>query len=68
MLIEAEFACAFCGSANAVSVDPSAGRRQNYTEDCQTWCRPNVLRIEVEADEDGAMSAFVEAEPEMDLS
>jgi hypothetical protein len=27
-------------------VDESAGSRQEYVEDCQVCCKPNVLRIQ----------------------
>jgi hypothetical protein len=44
--VEASFQCAGCGECNFTSVDESAGRRQSYIEDCQTCCKPNLLRIE----------------------
>lgn len=50
-MIEAEFHCAYCGQVNETTVDPSAGRRQSYVEDCQSCCQPNVLQIEVESGE-----------------
>jgi len=28
------------------TVDPGAGSKQNYVEDCQICCKPNVLHIE----------------------
>jgi hypothetical protein len=28
------------------TVDPGAGSKQNYVEDCQVCCKPNVLHIE----------------------
>jgi len=34
--------------------DESAGRRQNYVEDCQVCCKANVLRVEY----DGASQEF----------
>ncbi len=39
------YACAFCGEENDTLVDPSAGRRQTYTEDCTVCCRPNLLTV-----------------------
>ena len=42
---EAGFRCAGCGEWNETVVDPSAGVRQLYVEDCQVCCKPNVLRI-----------------------
>ncbi|HEU5453582.1 MAG TPA: CPXCG motif-containing cysteine-rich protein [Terriglobales bacterium] len=44
--MEAQFQCAGCGEWNQTSVDPSAGRRQQYIEDCQVCCKPNLLTIE----------------------
>jgi hypothetical protein len=42
---DAGFVCAGCGEWNETTVDESAGRRQNYVEDCQVCCQPNVLSI-----------------------
>lgn len=39
------FQCAGCGEWNETTVDVSAGRQQNYIEDCQVCCKPNLLRI-----------------------
>ncbi len=61
-LINAEFPCAFCGETNFTTVDPSAGRRQSYVEDCQTCCRPNLLNIEIENGPEP--TAYIEAEEE----
>jgi hypothetical protein len=44
--MQAGFQCASCGTWNETSVDESAGSRQNYVEDCQVCCKPNVLHIE----------------------
>ncbi len=41
----ATFWCAWCGEENATFVDPSAGGRQSYIEDCQVCCRPNILTV-----------------------
>ncbi|MDP4230837.1 MAG: CPXCG motif-containing cysteine-rich protein, partial [Bacteroidota bacterium] len=35
---------------NETFVDESAGPDQEYTEDCQVCCRPNVLRIHINED------------------
>jgi hypothetical protein len=43
--LDAGFQCAGCGEWNNTAVDPSAGRRQQYVEDCQVCCKPNVLRV-----------------------
>jgi hypothetical protein len=57
----AEFQCAGCGEWNETVVDESAGSRQNYIEDCQVCCKPNVLSVRW----DGSALAFtVQAELE----
>lgn len=43
---ETGFQCAGCSEWNVTVVDPSAGSRQAYTEDCQVCCKPNILHIE----------------------
>jgi hypothetical protein len=43
--MDSGFQCAGCGEWNNTTVDPSAGRRQEYVEDCQVCCKPNVLRV-----------------------
>ena len=47
-----EYGCAFCGEPNEVLVDPSAGRRQTFTEDCTVCCRPNLLTLTIDDDGD----------------
>jgi hypothetical protein len=47
MVISAKYNCAYCGSINEVEIDPSAGHSQEYEEDCQTCCSPNLLRVEL---------------------
>ncbi len=41
------FHCAVCGEPNETFVDESAAAFQEYVEDCQVCCRPNVLRITI---------------------
>jgi len=41
----AGFQCAGCGEWNDTIVDESGGSRQQYVEDCQVCCKPNVLNI-----------------------
>jgi hypothetical protein len=43
--MDARFQCAGCGEWNETTVDESAGASQNYVEDCQVCCKPNVLRV-----------------------
>lgn len=63
MVLEARYTCAFCGEWVDTSVDTEGGRRQQYTEDCQVCCRPNLLTIELQWDA-GELHADVDAQPE----
>jgi hypothetical protein len=56
----AETICPHCGETIQVEVDPSAGRRQSFIEDCWVCCRP--IQLEVTFDAEG--HAEVQAEPE----
>jgi hypothetical protein len=40
-----QYGCAFCGEDNDITVDPSGGRRQTFTEDCAVCCRPNLITL-----------------------
>ncbi len=44
-MAEATYQCAGCGQWNDTIVDESAGRRQQYVEDCQVCCKPNLLDV-----------------------
>jgi hypothetical protein len=44
----AGFQCAGCGEWVETSVDESAGSKQQYVEDCQVCCQPNVLTVRAE--------------------
>lgn len=57
---EASYVCDACGETIVVPVDPSAGERQEYVEDCPVCCRPNVIRLEL--DGEGGARARAEAE------
>ena len=48
MEIEATFVCAYCFQVNVTLVDASGGPDQEYTEDCQVCCRPNVLHVAID--------------------
>ena len=61
MQMTARFTCAYCGEKNDTFLDPDGGKQQEYVEDCQVCCRPNVLRVIFSAD---AQEATIEAEPE----
>jgi hypothetical protein len=59
--MDSGYLCAGCGEWNETSVDESAGRRQEYVEDCQVCCKPNLLRVNWDAD---TTRFFIEAELE----
>lgn len=48
----AGFQCAGCGEYNETVVDESAGSKQQYVEDCQVCCKPNVLSVRWNASDD----------------
>lgn len=45
MVQQGQFSCSFCGEPNDTFIDPSQGAEQEYVEDCQTCCAPNLLRL-----------------------
>ena len=49
--METTYVCAYCGELNDLFIDMSGGPTQEYVEDCQVCCRPNVLRVTVSEDE-----------------
>jgi hypothetical protein len=50
MQSEASFLCAWCGETNFTFADVSQGSDQQYVEDCQICCRPNVLNVRFSED------------------
>ena len=60
MLISETVDCPYCGEMNEIEVDPSAGRRQSYTEDCQVCCRPWVVKIKIDADGGAEVRLYAE--------
>ena len=51
--MKSAFQCAGCGEWNHTSVDESAGRHQIYVEDCQVCCKPNLLHLRYDPQEQG---------------
>jgi hypothetical protein len=43
--VKCDFQCSYCGEWNSTDVDESAGSLQEYVEDCQVCCHPNVLSV-----------------------
>lgn len=58
--MDSVFNCAYCFEENSIFVDPAGGSSQQYTEDCQVCCQPNVLSIMWENDQEYT----VNSEPE----
>ena len=59
--MDEEFICCFCFQPNSIFIDPSGGSSQKYVEDCQVCCRPNILTIWWDDNQDMFM---VESYPE----
>jgi hypothetical protein len=55
------YICSICGVENETFVDPSAGLRQTYVEDCAVCCRPQVLTILID-EESGFVSVGADFE------
>lgn len=50
MLVSMLKDCPYCGEENEIEVDPTAGSRQSYVEDCQVCCRPWAVKVRVASD------------------
>jgi hypothetical protein len=59
--MDTDYVCSFCGTVNTTWVDPSQGEEQRYVEDCQICCRPNVLQVFWDPEEE---VFIIQAEPE----
>jgi hypothetical protein len=58
----AGFQCAGCGEYNETVVDETGGSKQQYVEDCQVCCKPNVLTVRWNAgDEEYDINAELES-------
>ncbi|TWU06744.1 hypothetical protein CA54_51430 [Symmachiella macrocystis] len=45
---EATYFCDVCGEEIVIPIDLSAGRAQDYVEDCPVCCHPHLLHVQVE--------------------
>ena len=54
MLSSIPVSCPYCGEDAELSVDETAGRRQDYVEDCPVCCRPWSVTVRRDADGDWA--------------
>ena len=57
---EATYICDSCGEEIVVPIDPTAGSRQEYVEDCPVCCNPSVIFVEI--DEEGEVRVWGQAE------
>lgn len=57
---DATYICDSCGEEIVVPIDVTAGRQQEYVEDCPVCCHPNV--IYVAAEDDGSWHLDSESE------
>ena len=46
------FLCAWCGELNAVTLDVTGGTEQWLVIDCEVCCRPNLLTVRINVDDD----------------
>lgn len=59
MQSDACYVCDACGEEVVIPIDPTAGARQEYMEDCPVCCNPNLIHVTIDAGE-----VRVWAEPE----
>lgn len=57
---EASYICDACGEEIVIPIDMSAGREQEYVEDCPVCCRANVIRVAI--DESGDVNVWASGE------
>lgn len=57
---EYSFACPYCAAEISILIDYTAGRRQQFTYDCEVCCQPIAIRLEV--GEDGVIDFNAEQE------
>lgn len=46
---EASYICDSCGEEIVIPIDPTAGRQQEYVEDCPVCCHPCVIHVTLDA-------------------
>lgn len=64
MLKSTEAECPYCGETNELEIDPSGGRKQSYTEDCQVCCRPWRVQVRIANDGEAEVQLFTEDDVE----
>ena len=46
-----DFYCPYCGEANGLAVDMSAGPHQEFVVDCEVCCAPIIVRLHIQGNE-----------------
>lgn len=54
------YICDACSEEIELSVDRSAGDRQEFVEDCPVCCRANVIRVELDPHGEPRATAVLE--------
>lgn len=54
---DAVYVCPTCGEDIVIPLDRSAGEEQEFVEDCPVCCRPNVIRVLIDAEFGAVVSA-----------
>lgn len=57
---DGSYICESCGEEIVIPVDLSAGRDQEYVEDCPVCCNANVIHVTLEQDGQARISAHTE--------
>ena len=55
--VDVAYECPYCGETNFLGVDPTAGARQQLTEDCPVCCSPISFTIGIDKDGDPTIEA-----------
>ena len=51
------FECPYCGEELSVRLDRSAGKRQEFVQDCEVCCKPVQIKVQFAGEEVAEFSA-----------
>ena len=54
------YPCPYCGETIETGIDPSAGAKQVYTQDCPVCCNPSRLTVRFDREGNGSVDAVGE--------
>ena len=57
---EGSYVCESCGEDIVIPLDITAGREQEYVEDCPVCCNANIIRVTLEENGNISVSACSE--------